>query len=222
MMIKIGMVMPIYNRPDYLSITFENLKRTITPIDCEITFLMMDDCSDSEETLRLIYEFSMPEWKVFLDKTPHNMKTWGALRLGFDRLYNEGNDVLMNLDSDVKLKPYWLEKVYELHKQFPETVVSGFNTITNHPVIQERETYCMKKTIGGINMMFSNKYYLPFVRPALDDTAGWDWSVCAAFFNDDKKYPHVTRPSVIEHTGYHSSLGWAPPGDRSCDWVEEE
>lgn len=211
---KLGLVMTVYNRPRELRRTFDSLSKCKFPLTLEM--FIVDDCSSSAQVETIISQFTLPG--VFITKI-RNAKNEGmfyGLRLGWSHFYNNGFDLLMNLDSDALVKPYWLPILLQLHKLFPDTIVSGFNTL-HHPIHEIFPRYCTKQDIGGINMLFHRDLF-----PIVDGCLGnrdWDWQVCWAMQAAAKLFV-VSRPSVVQHIGMTSVAGnGSLHPDIAEDWV---
>lgn len=201
----IGIVTSVFNRPKYVEQMLESFNETKFPKEIETTFIIINDCSTDKKIDSLIENFSNSKIEVRKFFNKENFGPWGSLRNGFDILYMENTDLIMNVDSDVIFKEDWLEKLLNLHKIIPDTIVSGFNA-HSHAIKETKESYYIKKTIGGINMVFRWGKYLDLIRPAFNKRESWDWGVCDLVQGAGLTFG-VTNPSVIQHIGKESSLG---------------
>ncbi len=204
---QVGLVIATWNRPAYLRRMLDHLSAS----DLTHTIVaIVDDASSSEETRRLVRDFSMdatPVVKIF------RMRRRGyavdeALRDGWDLLADEyGCRLLANVDPDTIMKPDWLQRLVELFdreraRQGP-LIVTGFNSRA-HGTIREDEDFWVKSSIGGLNMLFDAALYRDVVRPNLRyepmSEVGWDWYVVAAM--RARGYPFLClRPSRVQHIG---------------------
>lgn len=210
---KIGLVITAYNRPDELQQTLDYLSQSFFPKNFEI--YIVDDYSSNLKTLELIKGFTLPNINIQKIRNNENKSMFYGLRIGFEYFYERGFDVLVNLDSDVLVKPYWINVLFKLYKQFPDRIISGFNTL-KHPIIETFQRYHTKWTIGGINMMFGRKL-CPLVCSVLL-TNRWDWQLCIEMHKLNKELI-VAKPSVIQHTSKYSVIGHnTPTPDRALDW----
>lgn len=197
---KIGLVMPIFGRPQIVKQCIDSLSKS--KLD-EVICVFVDetrtklDKNTSDDVEKVLKGFTGPSIKIF-KKKHGNM--FDSLKMGLDLLYLMGVETFVILDSDTVVKPDWLKSlkdIFLLPKTQP-SIVTGFHTI-NHPTKKVERNFRVKKTIGGINMMFDLSTYRTCVRPALFDK-GWDWNVCDCI-NDKKGTIVATRPSVVDHIG---------------------
>jgi len=199
---KIGIVIPVYNRFNYVSKCLESLNKVQTSEDIQI--YIINDGSTDENIDSLLNSFN-PKWAtVKILKLPVNKGISNAIKTGLLRLKYDGCDMFINLDSDAIVKPNFIDVLLDLKLRFKDNIVSGFNTQSadlktgeiRHKTIREESDYVVKSTIGGINMVFTNEQCLSLIIPALNSPGGWDWNVC-------KKHKNfiVSKPSVIQHIG---------------------
>jgi hypothetical protein len=202
----IGIVMTVFDRPEYVEKSLSSLANTTFPKGTVTTIVIVNDNSTDKKIDKILKNFNIHGVNKVIFNNEENIRTWNCLIKGFDYLYNKNVDVMMSLDSDAIVKKDWLVKVLDLHKKFPETIVSGFNA-NSHKASSEIDTYYVKKTIGGINMVFNWGTYLDIIRTNLvSGLASWDWKVCD-YINRSNMSFYVTKPSVIQHIGADSSLG---------------
>lgn len=191
-----GLVVCTYNRPAELQQTIQSLESSDLT---DVEIIVCDDCSTDAETHKLIDNWNRPIMKIKADINHRTSNAWG-LKTGWDIFYDKGMDYLLDLDSDAIVKPHWISVLLNLSKQFPNHIISGFNT-PNHPITQTFDTYHTKKSIGGVNMFFPINIY-PFIRQNLYSDQ-WDWYVC----NNMRTPFIVSNPSVVQHIGKHSVSG---------------
>ena len=106
-----------------------------------------------------------------------------------------------------------VELIY-LHSIYKNAIVSGFNTLSKdpiqqtvrHPILEEFDDHYKKKSIGGINMVFSKEVYIEKVKPSLQKAGHWDWNVCRSGVDF-----YVTKPSVIQHIGINKGTNLNNP-----------
>ena len=148
---KIGLIIPFFNRPHYLSALLLSLKSSYLPEN--MTVMLMNDGSDEPYAWKLFkglkedYLGTTPIIKVIHESPRH---IWNCLREGFDFFIENNYDVLMNLNADMIVKPEWITRLIDLHRRFPYTIVTGFNTIDNHPVLENHNDYRVKETCEGL------------------------------------------------------------------------
>lgn len=204
---RVGLVITCFNRARYLETTFQSLKRCYTFPD---EILIIDDCSTDKGTYALIEAFDVPT-TITRIRNPKNSGMYFGLRFGWKYFYDKGYDVLVNLDPDIILKPYWLNVLLKLHKMFPDSLITGFNTLVSnrHPILETFCKYYTKRTCGGINMMFGRELF-PNIESSLINNA-WDWNLCRLL----SRPVIVSKPSVIQHIGIESTI--AGHGNKGLD-----
>jgi glycosyltransferase involved in cell wall biosynthesis len=206
---KVGLVITTFNRPNEFAKCIESLKESTLPDEV----LIVDDGSSDPETIDLINTCGFDAYQH-----PFNYGVHASLIYGFLKLFKTC-DVVMNLDADAIVAPNYLEVLMNLHYMFPNYIVSGFNTITanRHHIISQHKGYCLKKSIGGINMLMTKDTYLKYLHVNLKNGYGWDWGVCGLVAQ--RKIPFVvSTPSVIDHIGFESTLGHNTNIDKAVDF----
>ena len=218
---KLGICITTYNRPQYLKRTLESLNKADLH---NAQIIIVDDFSTNYQTLQLIAKY-----KVI--RNGQNLSIRYSLQVGFDYLVAQGCNVVMNLDADAIVKPDFLTKLLNLYYQFPNNIISGFNTlsrtrsgITRHAVV-EQELMCVKKhTIGGLNMLMNVNVYIDIVRPALIETQRtrdhWDKIACRNS-QEKNRLIIVTSPSVVQHIGIDSAMGHRDNPDIAEDYIPD-
>ena len=199
---KTGLLITAYNRPEYLKQCLESVSKI--GYFGELVILIIDDCSQSKETIDLIKAFDLKDIevnKMFLTK---NQGIKNALQIGFNYLFSKDCELVMNLDGDAIVKPDFVDVLRRLKQAYPLHIVSGFNTQTvdpntkkpRHKTITIFDDHCIKESIGGINMVLNRNDYLKKVLPSLKKPRHWDWNVCGLV-----KWFIVSTPSVVQHIG---------------------
>jgi glycosyltransferase involved in cell wall biosynthesis len=223
---KIGIAITVFNRPEYLRRTLESIDATDFTAGC--TLYMYNDGSTDKEAVsvfnewyphvdcrsirRYCWESSMSvktkRARTIKFTSRSNKGMFSGLEYCWDKAIKDGCTILSNLDSDVEVRPHWLSEEIKLLEMFPEDIITGFNTTSGgrHPIIEEYKEYRIKKSIGGINKMFTDKTYLKVVKPSLKSGFRWDWSVCEKAAASGVKLI-CTKPSVVQHIGVSSTVG---------------
>ncbi len=194
---KIGIIITVFNRWEFFRKTLISLNESILP-DSSV-YLVDDGSTDYASRLVEYYYLKHPVVRIIQNK---NMGQACALKTGFDAASRDGCNILVNLDSDTLVKMDWLNKLLSLYRKYPDTIISGFNTL-NHPIYQTASSFYKKESIGGINMLFNERIYSSVVRPHLNDNR-WDWEVCRDMKRRGLQFI-VSRPSVVQHIGTHST-----------------
>lgn len=210
-----------YNRPEYLAECFKSLKEANIPRD--VTIVIVDDFSQDARTLELIQKFSVAGVKCFKLFKNVNEGIRSSLKYGYDFSWNLGAKNVINLDGDAIVKKDFIQKIITLKEQFPENVISGFNSKNKNkdgslrnPIIEEKDTFILKKYANGINMCINKSQYDSYVLPALLKVGNWNFNTSSA----DPKPVIVTRPSVVQHIGINSSMGHNEDPDVACDFKD--
>lgn len=213
---KIGILIPVYNRPQYLKETLWSLERC--EIGCTSKILIVDDASTEAETKRLIENFDHPN--AFTQKVyfQNNRGVKKNLLYGYENLFANGFTHVINFDSDTLIKP---NAVTELLKHYiPGTLLTGFHctTMGRHKIIDEnpyiqvmdengmdcgwlRPDLYLKQSVGGINFCVDKAAYEKYIKPALQIQIGnWDADAC-------RDGAYCLKQSVVQHIGIESSLG---------------
>lgn len=205
---RCGMVMPIWNRPSEVRRSLESIRRSKMT---GAVLVLVDDASDNTHTKALIDSFVLEHAPVIkirrLVPVRYRPSMHVALRLGWDLLSRYLQcDYLGVLDSDIAVHANWLQRLYQVSdiasNDYPCFVLSGFNT-HRHISLKVCPDYVIKRTVGGVSLLFATRYYADIVHPVLT-TSLWDWQlmgVCA-----HRGIPVLaTRPSVVQHTGRHGA-----------------
>jgi len=211
---RTGLLITTFNRPEYLSECLDSVLNIEQFEGDELWILIVDDGSTDLITHSLIDEFRMPHAEVRKMRLPQNKGTSHALRIGFNYLFASGCQNVINLDADAIVKPEFIEVLTRLKSLYPTRIISGFNTQSidpktgsvRHKTISKFGDHCLKKSIGGINMLIDEKQYKTIVLPALKTPGHWDWNVCKrtqGFI--------VSTPSVVQHIGIAKGINMNNP-----------
>ncbi|MBP6477750.1 MAG: glycosyltransferase family 2 protein [Chitinophagaceae bacterium] len=228
---KIGLIVTTFNRPEYLQKCLESIKNADTS-QLE-TILIVDDCSDNPQTRSLIDDFDVEGVELIKAYSKENRTIKGSLLFGLDLLFLQ-SDVVINLDGDAIVSKRAFNVLINYHSKYPDHLLTGFNCTTKnkngsvrHKIISEGPGYNTKHSVGGINMVFSKRRYLEWIRPALVHTikfsGNWDHRSCLN--SADDKHPIIcVVPSVVDHIGISSSMGHSAggePPDVASDFIYE-
>lgn len=200
-----GLQINTFNRPEYLAECLASVKAA----DLRgVKVIIVDDCSTDRETLQLIKKSGFKTYSA-----ARNGGIKESLKLGYSKLLEAGCDILINLDGDAIVKKDFIKVLLKLKKQFKH-IVSGFNTDSKaNPIIEQGEGYVFKRDCNGINMVIDREEYYKYVLYALDGPGNWDF--VASRFDPLPKV--ISRPSVIQHIGFKSSMGHQG-ADVACDF----
>ena len=205
---KFGIVLCCFNRPKYLEKTLNSLKKSNLN---NTVICIVDDHSSNSKTINLIQNFTIPGIDIIKIRNDTNIGINHSLLRGFNRIYPLCK-YMTNIDSDVIMKPNWLDKLYETYISTlkydinaREFIVTGFNcTNCLHRIIKSYPEIKKKKSIGGINMFFHRNIYDILFIDILTNSSknyGWDWNI--VYKSNELNIKLVsTNPSVIQHIGY--------------------
>jgi glycosyltransferase involved in cell wall biosynthesis len=217
---KIGLLVTTYNRPQYLRQCFESIKRAdLSQIS---TVWIVDDYSSDNQTLKLIQEFELSGIEVVKAFSRENRTVKGSLLFALEKMF-DGCDMVINLDGDAIVKPNFVGALVDLKNKRPLSIVTGFNCTTRnrngsirHEIVEAYDDFNLKKSVGGINMLFDKSQYEKYVRPALAECltygGNWDHKTCIRL-NLDGHLVACTVPSVVQHIGIESSMGHSAGGE---------
>lgn len=224
--LKVGIVIPVFNRPRELSQCFESVLDADYPKDT--LFIIINDASGDPEAKKLFEEFNVEGYPVIKYTNETNKGICANLIKGIDKAFSMGCDIVINLDSDAIVKSDWVTKLSELHWSIPDHILTGFHSINRnkngterHPIIKSFQNYHLKKSVGGINMLTTKPLYEKYMRPALkkgvEKGGNWDHMTSIACMEDNKPIACLF-PSVVQHIAKKSSMGHAEEPDIACDF----
>jgi glycosyltransferase involved in cell wall biosynthesis len=213
-----GLVIPTFNRPDYLRTSLESLRNSRLE---GVLVVIVDDASSEPETLETVKSLTLPHVPVIkiFKRRRKGFAAHESVRMGWDLLSGRyGCRFLCCLDADTLVKPDWLIRMRSLFdRERPRRgplIVTGFNA-QPHPVLSEGVDFYLKKVVGGISMFFDREMYRDVVRPNLKlepaTGVGWDWHVI--YEMERRGYPFLcTKPSVVQHIGCRGVYSTAAGG----------
>lgn len=222
---KLGILVCCYNRPEYLSQCLNSL--LLADIPHGTVICIVDDCSTEPEVKRVISDYmfqASPKgvWPVVHTKDK-NRSIKDSIMVGCDILFTLGCDTIINLDGDAIVKQNFVQVLTKLKEKFPYNIITGFNCRTKnrngserHVVISEGDGYNLKKSVGGINMMFDRAQYDKWIDPAIKEClqfgGNWDHKTCLK--SEASMFSIVCAvPSVVQHIGINSSMGHSTGGE---------
>jgi hypothetical protein len=210
-----GILIVSYNRPEYYRKCLDSFRTAIIPDDTLI--MLIDDASTDADTVRLFNDFQVGEKPVIKLRNAVNQKISANIKKGFDHLFLIGCDIVMNFDSDSIIKPYAIVKLIAEKMKHKGNILTGFNCTTKnadgserHKIIETKEDYHLKRSVGGLNFVIDKKNYNHWVEPALNQaiahTGNWDHIACKNAEAQGKPIVSIF-PSVVQHIGFVSSMG---------------
>lgn len=218
---KVGLLIATYNRPQYLRQCLESIKRADIPVGTDI--LIIDDYSTDPETIKIIRDFEIKDRVMLNYVKGENRSIKDSIMIGSEILFNTGCTYIINLDGDAIVSPDFISRLLKLKIEFDGHIVTGFNCRTKnrngserHVVINEGEGWNMKKSVGGINMVYDEMLYRKWIYPAilecLATPGNWDHRTCLRAEADGKSIVCAV-PSVVQHIGIESSMGHSAGGE---------
>lgn len=205
---KVGLVIPVYNRPEYVKQCFESLLKLTTKPDL---LVIVDDGSnhptDGVLTKAYIYdaESKLPNVKVITHAKNTGVRQ--SLLDGIEYCFKQKCTHVINLDSDAIVKPDFIGILTGMHVLFEKFIISGFNceSVSNSPIIKYPD--CVSKRFAnGINMCFDKAQYEKYIKTSLLKEGNWDYNTSLACQADTLPFV-ITIPSVVQHIGINSSMG---------------
>lgn len=201
---KVTLVIPVFNRPQYLKQCFDTLLKCDMPDGLNI--ILINDASTDQETIQLFNELTIADMPIIKLTNQTNKGINYVLLFGFNFAFDTlHSQVVINLDSDAIVKSDFFTRLLGLQSKFTHNICTGFNC-NGHPLIKEYEGFSEKRSIGGINMCFDKEVYEKYIKPSLLKPGNWDYNSCMATIADNK--PSICLvPSAVQHIGHKSTLG---------------
>ena len=219
---KVGLLICSYNRPKYLRQCLESVKRADLPDNTII--LIVDDNSDNQETKELLSQFRPYQAiLVVLYRKDARRGIADSIKIGSEYLFSNGAEVVINIDSDAVVRNDFISVLLRLHKGWPDRIITGFNCKTKnkdgserHRILEQGVGFNMKRTVGGINMLFSketrDKYLAPALQKSISEGGNWDYFATKSAYENG--FPTIcAEPSVVQHIGFESSMGHSSGGE---------
>jgi glycosyltransferase involved in cell wall biosynthesis len=218
---KVGVIITTFNRPEYLRECLHSIK--MAELSLVSTIMIMDDASNDKETIQLIKDFDVENINVIKFFKKENKSIKHSLLIGLDALYPT-TDLFINLDSDAIISKDFFTRLLALKEEFSGNLVTGFNCTTKnkngsvrHHILSEGPNWNKKKTVGGINLVFSQTQYLEWIKPALEkclkNGGNWDQTACLISFDGYGKEVVCAVPSACQHIGFDSAMGHSAGGE---------
>ncbi len=218
---KIVLVLTTYNRPEYLGKTIATISKSHLD-DCLV--IIVDDNSTNTKTRRLVTQFDhdLPVIKIFKNQRS-NMNV--SLDMGWSLGVELGCQRLVNLDSDVLVKPHWLSRLGQLYDEleYPRDrlILSGFNRHNNPCIVSDYKDHVVKSRMGGINYYFHSEVF-EIVKIFLQHQH-WD-TLIQHYFWDNRVHGFkqvAVKPSVVQHIGVEGTNA-ASVFDYALDFDDKE
>lgn len=226
---RTGLIITTYNRPRYLERCLNSLVNEVKGIRVYI----IDDASTDTQVSALILDFAgraMTQVRVL--RNPQNKGVAYSLKMAFGEAFNDGCEIVMNLDSDAVVKKGAIHALAMMGHNHPSNLVTGFHSVNKNPdgkdrhkVISKHDDHWLKESVGGINFVMNQKLYGQYVKPALEKAilgkCNWDHQACINSM-DDGNGVVCAVPSLIQHIGFESSMNHNGEPDVAADFFELE
>lgn len=216
---KVALLITTFNRGNYLKDCLWSLERAdLSRID-EILFV--DDKSTDKEAILLLQDWDLnkPEYNINVVWSQENCGIKKSLLYGYEDLFQR-NDIVINLDSDAIVRPDFVERLLDCYEINKGSIITGFNCDTKnangterHMLLHETETYNVRKSVGGINLLADKKAYEHFIKPSLNEQGNWDANTFIK-----AGFACAVKPSVIQHIGFDSSMNHNEAPDVADDF----
>lgn len=204
---KIALLIPFFNRPEYL----RKCLASLPPYPC--TVILINDCSTDPTSLDIANNFTLKGANVELHNFPKNAGIKGALKYGWEYAFKK-HDIVINLDSDCIVKSDFFTTLLALREKH-EGIVSAFNSSDNrrNPVIKEHSNYLIKKHCNGASLCVTQELYSTYIQPSLSKAGNWDYNTSLLAGSCV-----VAKPSLVQHIGMVSSMGHSLEPDVALDF----
>lgn len=214
-----GILIPIYNRYNYVKYCFKSLQQSI--LNYKIIVLLFDDGSTDDNLLELMDSFTIPNITIIkilcnrlnlINQSATDINTIMpgsayplTLRFGTDILFRMNAQLVVHMDSDAIVSVDWLYQLNKLYHLIDDKikVINGFNS-NEHVIIKEYGNYYTKNMTGGLGIVFDKLTYNTRIKHHLNHHA-YDWRVFDEM-NKNSETIYCTKPSVIQHIGIKSSM----------------
>jgi len=220
---KTAIIIPTYNRPEYLKKCFESLADTyIAP---ETLIYIIDDASTNKETIKLIKAFDKEGCEIKKEFKKVNKGVYDSFLKMYYYCFSKGFEYVINIAPDSIVNNYFWELMQYYKIMFPNKIISGFNTLTlsekgtpRHPVKANKKWYIEKDTSCSLCFGIDRQIYESYFKPTLQAQMKKK-KLCYDTIASSKSEGVVcTVPSVAEHIGIESTLGHHYNPDVSCDF----
>ena len=213
----IGIVIPTFNRPEYLKYTLFSLSRSNLTSRKLIVLIFDDGSAECTEQIIRSFTLDIPIIKIFSNKInivhqndytilPGNAFPY-TIRYGCEILFSLGAKYVMNSDSDAMFCSNWLSIIDNtlMHIHDEQFILAGFRCDDKfHKVTYEGNHYSKLATLGGINYLCNRHTFFNTIQSCIYDYA-FDWIV-SSICEQKHITIYLTKQSIVQHIGVHSSI----------------
>jgi len=212
---KVAIIIPTYNRPEYLKKCLDSLEKTFLKKDTLI--YMVDDGSLDDETIKLIIDFKKAGClikRVFNEK---NVGIQESLLISIEYCFSHEYEYIIILNSDMVVNNYFYDMMVYYKELFPNNIIGGFNTLTlgesgqpRHPITYDGKFYVRKKSCGAPCLGLDKQIYENYFKEILikyqeKRRSAYDTAATKRASNDGCDVICVV-PSVVDHIGFDSTM----------------
>ena len=229
MISRVAILIPTYNRPEYLKKCLNSLEKTFLKKGTLI--YIIDDSSTNDETIELIKNFKKKNCEIKRVFKEENTGVQDSLLNSIEYCFNNEYDYIIILNSDIIVNNYFYDMMVYYKELFPNNIISGFNTLTlgesgkeRHPIIYDGEFYVKKKTGGAPCLGLDKKIYEKYFKETLVEyqknrRSAYD-TAATRKASDNGCDVICIVPSVAEHIGFDSTMKHTFNPDISVDFKE--
>lgn len=181
-MVKVSIIIPIYNIEKYIKDCLESVAAQTLE---EIEIICVDDGS-TDESLKIIKEYSSKDERFKIIKNTENMGVSRARNIGLDA---SNGQYIFYIDGDDWIEINLIEKLYKFAYEHNADVVLGSMTF----VWEKRREKHLNKLNEGLYVgkekinVFQNVYDIDNKEVLLN------WNICGNLFRRDKLYIYQMR-----------------------------
>ena len=197
-----NIVLPTYNRLDYLKRSLGSLLLTDIEEDCLWAY---DDASSERGVKDFLLEHECPKFKIHFNERnlgcDHNV--YQSIKKTFERTDDQ---FLTVTDPDAIYHPEWLSFIKrKLADHNDIGLLSVFNT-ENHPErgVCEDAELCEKKSVGGLALAINRDIFEKVDPNVILDRHShfcWDWQ-CVTLCNKMGYKILCSKDSYVDHIGF--------------------
>jgi len=214
---KIGIVILVHNRPEYLKPCLDSLFETKL-YNYDVTFLIQDDGSTDSAVQEIINRKYDPKYKIVRVSDDKSSNSWGgAFNKAMKRLLKlDSFDIVGSCDSDAYFNPEWLDKMIKIalwakqnHRNNCLGPFSSFNSSDSYfhrimgRFVSPFGRYVVKERMGALNYFyFTDDFHKLGFFPENKN----DETIMTEKLKKIRVRNFCTETSHIEHIGQYSVL----------------
>lgn len=224
---KVAIILPTYNRPEYLNKSLGSLQKTF--IEKNTLLYFIDDASTDPETIKQINDFKKDGCVLKHVFKKKNLGVSDSLVTVLEDCFVMGYEYVIILNTDMIVNNYFYDIMTYYKNIFPNNIISGFNTLTpgengkpRHPIVYDGKFYIKKKTSGAPCLGLDKNLYNKFFKDIITEygrkrKSAFDTAVTRKASNEGCDII-CTVPSVAQHIGMDSSMRHSFNPDEAVDF----